>query len=173
MPTFNEIQDVILTWIKGITLREVVLDHDGQSPKPRGAYATVIITPYTVSGNQDSILSEDGLTETIKTQNLISVGINFYGANAIQDASKLSHSLYSAKRYEDLWQIIGFGECKEIEDLTALETGAQKVRARLVINFHAQLTDTFDSDYFDQVDVTVNNEERNYSETYTIKASEE
>ncbi len=173
MPTFNEIQDVILTWINGTTLREVVLDHDGQSPKPRGAYATVIISVYTVSGNQDSILSEDGLTETIKTQNLISVGINFYGGNAIQDASKLSHSLYSAKRYEDLWQIIGFGECKEVEDLTALETGAQKVRARLVINFHAQLTDAFDSDYFDQVDVTVKNEERNYSETYTIKASEE
>ena len=173
MPTFNEIQDVILTWINDTTLREVVLDHNGQSPKPRGAYTTVIIKPCTVSGNQDSILSEDGLTETIKTQNLISVEINFYGANAIQDASKLSHSLYSTKRYEDLWKFIGYGECKEIEDLTALETGAQKVRARILINFHAQLTDTFDSDYFDRIDITVNNKERYYSETYTIKASEE
>ena len=171
MATFNDVENKILDWIFNITGREIILAHDGQGFKQRNPYALVWLKTYNVPNFQKRTLSTDGLTETIKTWTQVKVDLSLYGGNALQDASLLSHSLYSAKRYQDLYKIMGLGSVSDLNDLTALETGAMKTRIDMTVTFNTELEDSFTSDYFESIDVTINEETKPYSETIHVDSN--
>lgn len=153
--TFNEMRDTILQWCLDITGRDLVLANAGEGPKPGVPYVEVYLTVQESPNYQTDTLSVDGLTETITAVCSVACQLDLYGGDAMQDASKLCRSLKSARRWLDLWIIIGLQNIEALRDLTALETGTRKQRAQVVINFTCCLFNDFDSDYFDQLPITI------------------
>lgn len=158
--TFDEMRDAILQWTLDITGRDLVLANSGEGPKPGVPYVEVYLTVQTSPNYQTDTISQDGLTETITAISSIACQLDLYGGDAMQDASKLCRSLKSARRWLDLWNIVGLQNIEALRDLTALETGTRKQRAQVVVNFTCCLSDNFSSDYFDQVPITIQDSDR-------------
>ena len=155
--TLNEIRDVLLTWANAITGRQVLLANsaDGEAPRPRNPYVEIFVEMFSNPATQVVTHSEDGLLETIKSNTLLTVTLDVYGDNPMQDASKLMRSLYSASRYLDLWVICGLGGINDATDLTALERGALKQRSQISFTLYCILFDNFASDFFTTVELEV------------------
>lgn len=155
--TLNEIRDALLLWANDITGREVLLANsgDGEAPRPRNPYVEIFIEMFSNPATQVVTHSEDGLLETIKSNTLLTVTLDVYGNNPMQDTSKLMRSLYSARRYQDLWTICGLGGINEATDLTALERAALKQRAQISFTLYCILFDVFVSDFFTTVEIEV------------------
>lgn len=155
--TLNEIRDTLLTWANAITGREVLLANsgDGEAPRPRNPYVEVFVEMFSNPATQVVTNSEDGLVETIRSNTLLTITLDVYGDNPMQDTSKLMRSLYSASRYLDLWKICGLGGINEATDLTALERAALKQRAQISFTLYCILFDVFASDFFTTVEIEV------------------
>lgn len=166
MTTFNTVRDDILQWIEDITSRPSLLANQSQSVSLDVPYIEMQLTQNDIPDSQNISLSQDGLTETISSEILITCVLNVYGGAAMQDALKLSRSLHSSARYEDLWQSLGLGGIGTVQDLTALETGEMKDRAQMEISFYATMSESFTSDYIDNIDITVQEEINPFSETF-------
>lgn len=162
--TLENLRDVLLQWCLDITGRVLVLANSGQGPKPSAPYVEVFLSSYDTPTFQVATLATDGLTETVKSNTLMSVQLDLYGNNPMQDASKLMRSLYSSQRFLDLWQISGLSGVDTVSDLTALETGAMKQRANLIFRIYCLLTDTFASDFAETVPITVDIPDLNSTE---------
>ena len=161
--TLDALRDALLLWCSDITGRDIVLANSGEGAKPRVPYCEVFITQYGNNFRPSNNLDALGTTESINATELFSVSINAYGDNPMQDVSKLAKSLYSAKRYLDLWQISGLGQIKTTQDLTALETGALKQRALLEFTIYAQVGNDFASDFVETVPIDVSVPDKNYN----------
>lgn len=162
--TLDNLRDVLLQWCFDITGRVLVLANSGQGPKPSEPYVEVFLSSYDTPTFQVAKLSGDGLTETVTSNTLMSVQLDLYGNNPMQDASKLMRSLFSSQRFLDLWQISGLSGVDTVSDLTAIETGAMKQRANLIFRVYCLLEDTFSSDFSETVPISVNIPEKNYTE---------
>lgn len=166
--TLDEVRDAFLLWARTITGRKVVLANTANSefPKLRVPYVEVFITSYENPTYQVSQLSEDGLTETVRAIIRQSIELNIYGGNAMQDASKLSRSLWTATRYLDLWKVCGLASVGVISDLSALETGAIKQRSNFIIQIYSTLLDTFAASFVDDLPVEISVDEKGFSKEY-------
>ena len=153
--TFEEMRTTLLQWCLDITGRELVLANSGEGPKPGGPYVEVYLTVQESPNHQTNTLSIDGLTQTITAICSVACQLDLYGGDAMQDASKLCRSLWEDKRWVDLWVILGLQNIEALRDLTALETGTRKQRSQVVINFTCCLFNIFDSAFFDQVPITI------------------
>lgn len=156
--TFDELRDALLSWVADISGLVALLANsgDGEAPRPRTPYVEVFIDSNEVPTSQyESIDQDTGIVETVSAQTYLSVTLNVYGGNAMQVASRLCRSLYSAQRYVDLWKVCGLGGVESVVDLTALERGALKQRAEIKLMLYCVLYDTFDSDYFDSVPYSI------------------
>ena len=153
--TFKEMRTSILQWCLDVTGRELVLANSGEGPKPGSPYVEVYLTQLENPDYQTDTLSLDGLIETITSICTVSCQLDLYGGDAMQDASKLCRSLKSAKRWLDLWGIMGLQNIEALRDLTALETGTRKQRAQVVVNFVCCLSNDFDADYFDRIPINL------------------
>lgn len=163
--TLENLRNAILSWVFDITGRELALANAGQGAKERSPYCEVFISQYTNDYRGSNTLSSDGLTETISSTQPYTIALNLYGNNPMQDAGKLARSLYSAKRYLDLWKVCGLSQIDSVQDLTALETGAMKQRALLEFIVNANMADDFVSDFFDSIPIEIDIPEKNYTVT--------
>lgn len=163
--TITDLRDEFIAWVNSITSRPVVLANSGQGPKSRVSYGEIFISAYDAPTTQVITYSEDGETETVSSLDLLTIQINLYGDNPLRDASKLQHSLFSADRYLDLWQICGLSGITSIQDLTALETGAMKQRVLLEFRVYATLSDSVSADCIETVDIELDVPDYNFTET--------
>lgn len=157
--TFNEVRDTVLQLCIDITGREVVLANAGEGPKPSVPYVEVYVTLAKSPNFQTNTLSEDGLTETIRAVSVLEARLDFYGGDAMQDASKLLRSLKSAQRERDLLLVCGHANTQDLRDLTFLETGSRKQRAQVVISLSCNLADSFDADFANRVSIDLYNQD--------------
>lgn len=153
--TFNELRDTILTWCQDITTRDIVLANAGEGPKPGVPYIELMLNVHNTPTSQTESLSEDGDVETVYAMSSVTAQLNFFGGNAMQDASRLIRSLKSGRRFLDLWTICGLGSVQELRDLTFLETASRKQRAEVLILFYCIFSDDFVGEYADSVPITV------------------
>lgn len=153
--TFNELRDTILTWCQDVTARDIVLANAGEGPKPGVPYVELFISGHTSPATQTASLSEDGTIETVYAMSMITAQFNFYGGNAMQDASRLLRSLDSSHRYLDLWKVCGLGRKDELRDLTFLEAASRKQRAEVLITFYCIFSDDFVGEYATSVPITL------------------
>jgi hypothetical protein len=153
--TFNELRDTILTWCNDVTARDIVLANAGEGPKPGTPYIELTISAHDTPTSQTESLSEDGEVETVYAMSSVTAQLNFFGGNAMQDASRLIRSLKSGRRFLDLWKICGLGKVQNLRDLTFLETASRKQRAEVEILFYCVLSDEFVGEYADSVPITL------------------
>ena len=151
--TFNQVRDAMLQLCEDVTGRELVLANAGLGPKPEFPYVEVYATLAKSPNFQTSTLADDGLTETVHAISTIDVRLDFYGGDAMQDASKLLRSLDAEQRWVDLYNICGRENIQDLRDLTFLETGARKQRAQVTVSLSCVLADTFDAGYAETVPI--------------------
>lgn len=168
MATFVEVEDAILGWCASVSGREIVLENDDEDFVPRTPYVSVLLTTSTVPNSARSVLSNDGMTETVFSSAVITAKINTVGGDAQQAASRLTLSLKSMLRHQDLWVIMGYGEASDITNLTGLEVGAMRERREFTVTFNTGLQETFDANYFNEIEITVNEQTKPSTETRTI-----
>lgn len=153
--TFNELRDTILTWCQDVTAREIVLANAGEGPKPGTPYIELVMSSHDTPTSQTEYLSEDGEIETVYAMSAVTATLNFFGGNAMQDASRLLRSLKSSRRFLDLWKICGLGKAQNLRDLTFLETASRKQRAEVEVLFYCVLSDEFAGEYATSVPITL------------------
>ena len=115
-----------------------------------------------------SQIAGDGLSETVFSSSVITAKINTIGGNADLAASRLTISLKSMLRYQDLWVIMGLGAASTIQNLTGLEIGAMRERREFTVTFNAALQEVFDANFFTSLEVTINEQTNNSTETRNI-----
>ena len=158
--TFDEIRDAVLSWCNEITGRTVVLANTGEQAQLNVESVEVFISQITAPTFEESVISEDGLTETIESNTFLRVQLDVFGGNAMQAASKLARSLWSQRRYLDLWTIVGLSKINETLDLTALLTGTRRARAQFSFDVYCILADDFESDFIEEIETTLVIEDR-------------
>lgn len=172
MATFTDIENAILTWVNAITGREVVLADDDELYVPRVPYVLIKLTDNSTPNFMRPQQSSDGLSETVFSSSVVTCQIDVVGQSggttSKADAQRLAVSLKSMRRYQDLWKIMGLGAASAITDLTGLETGAFRHRHQFTVTFYAALQETFDADYFNTVDVTINEQTKPYTKVVTM-----
>lgn len=159
--TMNDIRTAVLTWVRDVTGRDIVLKYDSELHKPTRPYVEIYIVQAPTGGGRTLTLEivDDEPVEVVSTTCIVAVTLNIYGGDAMDAAYRIRNSVYATNRYADLFQILGLTEVVSLIDLTSLETGHYKQRAELIINFNARIEDSFTSAYYDTVEATINREQ--------------
>lgn len=166
--TLDEIRDAVIEWCTSITGRTVVLANTGQQARLNVPYIEVFIDNYDSPVFQKSTISDDGSKETIAANTFLSITLDIFGENSLQDASKLQRSLWSQKRFLDLWLICGLSSVENTIDLTSLQTGTRRQRGQFKFLVYCVLSNDFDSDTIETIELDLGvNDRGNFDITFT------
>ena len=167
MTTVENLIQTVCGWVETVAPgRQCVIQND-VGPTPPAKYTMVHFSILDTKDWDTVSTSEDGLTETVRGQCIVTIAISAIGGTDSREvANRLRNSLHASARWEDLWTIMGKGATGDLIDLTSEFRGKLRPRHEFTLSGETALFDDFNSDYFDQMDVTT--KVSDLEETFTI-----
>lgn len=143
--TLEALQATVVAWCGAVTGRETIVEDEG-GPPPAAPYLSLSIRSCTPL--QRDRIEVDRQDETISTLHRVVFRLALSGGQAMSDAARLRASLWSARRWRDLWTMAGLGAVTAIHNLSALETGRIRARAEFQLTLHAVIASASSPEYF-------------------------
>lgn len=134
--TLEALQTQLVAWAAGISGRDVVVDDEG-GPPPAASFVALSLRRCTPIEHDRVVVSREA--ENVRTLYQLRWRVTLFGGAALADASRLRASLWSARRWWDLWALAGLGAVSSLQNLSALETGRLRARAEFQLTLHAVL----------------------------------
>lgn len=102
---------------------------------------------------------KDDAVEHLRNESLCEIQITARGPQALAYAAQIRFALESAARQFDLYKVIGFAGCTEIQVFSAPYNGAIQQRAMFNLSFYAMFNREFPADWFDASQWQINGAE--------------
>lgn len=137
---------------RGRVLVETLAD---RRPADTAPYCTLYfrdIEPLPVNEGDWYFDSADDITidatQVHDNESLATVRIMFWGAEAFFEATKLMQAFHAQRRFNDLWQLIGFAGFDMVQDISTEYNGQIQQRAFFNMQFYVCLGRAFPADWF-------------------------
>lgn len=120
-------------------------------------------------------VAEDGdtMTQTLRNESYEKVRIACWGDDAYDMSIKIRGQLQNANRFRDLWKIIGFSECTEIQDVSQSYRASQQQRTHFNFAYYVCYEDTYVIDQFERAQMTITLPLTGYDESFVVPKQED
>lgn len=158
MTTLTQIQDNFYDWASRILPNHTIIWEDEDIPRPSGVFVSLKIIASTTIAHDLLTYNEDHTEQDVRGLTQLTTNISVYGSNAYSSTLRLRNSVEADESLFDLWLFQGRGTVTDVLDLTAEFQGKREERGEFKIMSSASLTETFNTFFYDQVNVTVGDE---------------
>ncbi|MBL4769538.1 MAG: hypothetical protein JKY94_17830 [Rhodobacteraceae bacterium] len=172
MATIQELRDELYSWVSGTTGR--LTRHDNEDlPTSADPFCLIDINEIRPLAHDVRRVNEAFTEETLRNQCEITIDLAAYGGkDALEVATRLHASTKADQRYVNVAAILGRGRVGAIRNLTDEENGNLRRRYEFRMTGYATLPEIFEADYFDKVDIVVNETDRGEIARFTVPEQE-
>lgn len=153
MATQTEIENTVTAWIGEILPDREVQIEDSDLPPPSTPYVSFIVSSILVFPYDEKTYSQDNLSETLRGLSQIEIKVSVWDGAAIRDATRLRISLTSDFSLYSIYSLMGRSEIGNVINLTGDYEAKRRARAEFTIKGYTNLNETFDTGYFDRIDI--------------------
>lgn len=117
--------------------------------------------------DQDAPDSEDGI-QVLDNETLFTVQFNFWGRGAYSTALSVVSALQNARRFFDLWRLIGFAGIDAVQDISAVYGAQVQQRAYFNCDFYACFGRKYPVDWYKVSQWELDVPDVSYKETFKL-----
>lgn len=153
MTTLKQIENDVMAYCRRVVpVRELHIENQDISA-PSEPYVAVSLDVVGTSEHDVSTYNEDHTEQEVRGLSLVRVRLSVWGGNASQDANRLQKGLQTDDAIFDVFNHMGKGDVKSVNNLTLKVNGKLKPRYEFEFMGHAALSETYQTSYFDKVEL--------------------